>query len=1045
MPGTASGQIEIAGDSDWFRAHFDAGQIYQIAVSSDQIRLGLILPNGAPFSPPIAYSNQITFIAPVSGDYWVSATSFSQPPIVYQITSTQVFDPDLPSIATTLTLDVGQTINGGGGAYRVDSDRWFSVQLQAGQSYFFQSSILTSTLYLNDANGNLISIGSDQYHFTPTASGTYYLGTHGFSNSFYSLSLAAVADDHGESAATAGTLAVGSPASGTWETGQDSDWYAINLNAGTSYNFALTTSDPAHAGSLTIYDAAGKVVSAIADGFVPESALFSPAVSGTYYVSAHTGSDYYNPRGNWTYTLTTTTVPGDLAGNALTAGVLTLGSTLNGSWDGRGDVDWYAVTLAAGQSYAFQLNSNVGSVQIALYDSAGNLVLGPQGGSSDTFSQLVDTVGTAGTYYIGVRADNLPPSLPAAYTLTGSAFVDDFANSPATTGTIVVGGTASGTFEVDGDRDWFTVQLNAGTSYALTSPSGMPEAIRDAQGNLLTEASFGDQLFSPVVSGTYYLEVLGNAGNYTAGISQVADDFREDMLSSGVVREQTNGTTGNDTFVSTSNYEAFFGLGGDDLFVASRGYDLYAGGAGIDTVSFSQFSAGVNVDLLLGGLFENGSLAIQISGVENIEGSNSADIILGNSVANTLLGGASNDTLTGGAGADILTGGAGNDTFKDTAAGLNGDTIADFSVGDQIVISDANIANFSCSLSGNTLTYTGGVLTLSSIPSGQIVARAGASGGVQLTVVQPVAHNDFNGDGISDVLWRDDSGRVTDWLGQPDGSFVGNGLSLDPGLQWHVAGTGDFNGDGRVDILWRDDSGRVTDWLGQANGSFIGNGLNLNPGLQWHVAGTGDFDGDGRSDVLWRDDSGRVTDWLGQADGSFVGNGLNLNPGTSWHAVGTGDFNGDGVSDVLWQNDDGRVTDWLGQANGSFVGNALNLNPGTSWHVVGTGDFNGDGRDDILWRNDDGTMRDWLAQSDGTFVGNAAHFSPNPGADWAVISIGDYNRDAIDDLLLQSNTSGQVIEWLGQSDGGFAPNAAVNLNPGTTWHAQDPFVHDPFA
>lgn len=38
---------------------------------------------------------------------------------------------------------------------------------------------------------------------------------------------------------------------------------------------------------------------------------------------------------------------------------------------------------------------------------------------------------------------------------------------------------------------------------------------------------------------------------------------------------------------------------------------------------------------------------------------------------------------------------------------------------------------------------------------------------------------------------------------------------------------GDFNGDGRDDLLWRNGStGQTTDWLGQANGSFVGNDAN---------------------------------------------------------------------------------------------------------------------------------------------------------------------------------------------------------------------------
>jgi hypothetical protein len=431
------------------------------------------------------------------------------------------------------------------------------------------------------------------------------------------------------------------------------------------------------------------------------------------------------------------------------------------------------------------------------------------------------------------------------------------------------------------------------------------------------------------------------------------------------------------------------------------------------------------------------------------------DTILGTPDNDTIDGGPGNDTITGGAGVDTLTGGTGADTFMDTAAGLNGDTITDFLPGDRIQITDLSLATANIQLVGNTITYgsgaTAGTITIGDgISAGRYVIRAlGNTGGVEIRFQQD-AHNDFNGDGHSDVLWRADDGTMRDWLAQGNGSFVGNvaHFNTNPGPQWHVVGTGDFNGDGRVDILWQNDDGTMRDWLAQPDGSFVGNvaHFDVNPGLSWHVVGTGDFNGDGRTDVLWQNDDGTMRDWLGQPDGSLVDNVVhfNVNPGLSWHVAGTGDFNGDGMTDVLWQNDSGLVTEWLGQPDGSLVGHPLNVNPGTSWHVVGTGDFNGDGRDDILWRNDDGTIRDWIAQSDGTFVGNAAHFSANPGADWHVIGIGDYTGDAADHLLLQ-NTSGQVIEWIGQADGSFVANASVNVNPGTNWHVQDPFVHDPFA
>ena len=136
----------------------------------------------------------------------------------------------------------------------------------------------------------------------------------------------------------------------------------------------------------------------------------------------------------------------------------------------------------------------------------------------------------------------------------------------------------------------------------------------------------------------------------------------------------------------------------------------------------------------------------------------------------------------------------------------------------------------------------------------------------------------------------------------------------------------------------------------------------------------------------------------------------------------------------------------LGKADGSFADNAnFNLNPGLDWHVVGTGDFNGDGFDDLLWRNDAGTITDLLGMSNGAFVGNVVNLSLNPGVGWYVAETGDFNGDGFDDVLLRDGT-GNTIDWLGQANGAFTDNSAVfHLNPGTDWHVQDPFVHDPFA
>ena len=98
---------------------------------------------------------------------------------------------------------------------------------------------------------------------------------------------------------------------------------------------------------------------------------------------------------------------------------------------------------------------------------------------------------------------------------------------------------------------------------------------------------------------------------------------------------------------------------------------------------------------------------------------------------------------------------------------------------------------------------------------------------------------------------------------------------------------------------------------------------------------------------------------------NIIGAAVVGNPGPSWHALRTGDFNGDGFADILWQNDSGEAAIWETngtatngtEANGTNVIVAASLgNPGPDWHILGVGDYNGDGRSDILWQNSSGAV-----------------------------------------------------------------------------------------
>ena len=441
-----------------------------------------------------------------------------------------------------------------------------------------------------------------------------------------------------------------------------------------------------------------------------------------------------------------------------------------------------------------------------------------------------------------------------------------------------------------------------------------------------------------------------------------------------------------------------------------------------------------------------------ITGTDNsevINGTNGDDTIYGLGGNDTLNGLAGHDILIGGPGADVLNGGPDSDIYQDTAANFNGDEITNLKIGDQIQITDLDLSHGSVGLSGNFINYNNngvaGSIKIDNIGPGRLVLRL-TNGGVDLRL-QENAHNDFNGDGRSDILWRDQNGNIVTWLADANGAFSSNWNNSIRNVtaDWHVVGTGDFNGDGREDILWRNDNGTIVDWLGNANGGFTSNYANtaISVPTSWQVVGTADFNGDGKTDILWRNSSGTIVDWLATANGGFTSNYANsaANVPTNWHVVGTGDFNGDGYQDILWRDDAGEVTNWLGNSAGGFTDNsaqAFNYVP-TSWTVAGTGDFNGDGISDVLWRNTDGTIVDWLGQANGGFTSNYNNSVATVPTSWTIASIGDFNGDSHDDILWR-NSDGSLTDWLGTATGGFMDNSAhAGTSIPTNWHVQDAF------
>ena len=138
------------------------------------------------------------------------------------------------------------------------------------------------------------------------------------------------------------------------------------------------------------------------------------------------------------------------------------------------------------------------------------------------------------------------------------------------------------------------------------------------------------------------------------------------------------------------------GRGGDDFFLSLGNNNTLIGGSGVDTVSYetlnqqSHFSNGVRVDLDAGtgeNLNAGAGTPDQLSGFENVTGSDHDDYLFGDSGNNRLLGRDGDDVLGGGRGDDEMSGGYGMDVFvfNNSRNDDDDDVVTDFRIGEDLI------------------------------------------------------------------------------------------------------------------------------------------------------------------------------------------------------------------------------------------------------------------------------------------------------------------------------------------------------------------------
>lgn len=206
---SVTGELEIAGDSDWFAVSLVAGKAYTFSLESSATNglgdaflslydsAGVLITtnddrqalNGEIVPDSEVLNSEISFTVSTTGTYYLGASSGSSGDGTgnYKLSASVPIVDDYP--ATVLTT--GKLVAAGsttGNLESVGDHDWFSISLTAGQQYTFAldsaatGGLEDPFLSLYDKNGTLLSTNDDgngvnsELTYIATVTGNFYLG-----------------------------------------------------------------------------------------------------------------------------------------------------------------------------------------------------------------------------------------------------------------------------------------------------------------------------------------------------------------------------------------------------------------------------------------------------------------------------------------------------------------------------------------------------------------------------------------------------------------------------------------------------------------------------------------------------------------------------------------------------------------------------------------------------------------------------------------------------------------------------------------------------